>query len=410
MAQAPSGRNMIGVHPGRGETHAISSFGLSQNENITLMNSWVDKTLPSGVSASNLGLAKMVFFKGNFYLQAMAGGTTPSIYRAAPIANPGTFTWSSALATITESGASIITSGLATDGDYLYWCSYGDPVGGPRVLRSADGTTWTTTLGPGTFAARHCHGVFPDPFNPGHVWMSCGDGGSAGYFYRSTDHGENWSIVPGALGTNQAYQAVQVSFSETHIYFGPDTTANWSAFRADRETLTPQWLCPRTHRLVAVPGGLPARHVTDLVTTSGSSTVTSATAAFTALDRGSRIRTKNQPVIPSDTYIASVTNSTTVVLTKTATATSAGWTSGTILGGEHWGVMAYYGAVDPASGIYYFVSINGGVGGNVDGLFALMPNGELTLLEVLSIAPDSVVTIANGRVWVHGFQRPLLAI
>lgn len=66
-----------------------------------------------------------------------------------------------------------------------------------------------------------------------------------------------------------------------------------------------------------------ARQVTDGVTTNTSTTITSATAVFTAGDVGKLVTSTN---IPANTYIASVTNATTAVLTAAATASGTGAT------------------------------------------------------------------------------------
>jgi flagellar hook protein FlgE len=65
----------------------------------------------------------------------------------------------------------------------------------------------------------------------------------------------------------------------------------------------------------------PARAVTDAATTSGGTTLTSASANFTANDVG---RAVSGPGIPPGTTIASVTNATDVVLSNAATATASG--------------------------------------------------------------------------------------
>ncbi len=62
-----------------------------------------------------------------------------------------------------------------------------------------------------------------------------------------------------------------------------------------------------------------ARTVTNGHTTNGSTTITSATAAFTSADVGATVLGNG---IPANDTIASVTNSTTVVLTTAATATA----------------------------------------------------------------------------------------
>ncbi len=62
-----------------------------------------------------------------------------------------------------------------------------------------------------------------------------------------------------------------------------------------------------------------SRQVSDAHTTSGSATVTSASALFSATDVGINV---TGPGIPANTIINSVSNATTVVLNHTATATS----------------------------------------------------------------------------------------
>lgn len=63
------------------------------------------------------------------------------------------------------------------------------------------------------------------------------------------------------------------------------------------------------------------RSVADGVTTNASTTITSATAAFVSTDQG---RLVTGTGIPVNTYISSVTNATTAVLTNAATATATG--------------------------------------------------------------------------------------
>ncbi|MGO4186347.1 hypothetical protein [Pseudarthrobacter sp. TAF60_1] len=56
----------------------------------------------------------------------------------------------------------------------------------------------------------------------------------------------------------------------------------------------------------------------------------------------------------------------------------------------------------PQTGTYYFVSINGAAGGNVDGLFAYFPDGTITPLNILNTSPDSRMFIdgTHGVLWV----------
>lgn len=66
------------------------------------------------------------------------------------------------------------------------------------------------------------------------------------------------------------------------------------------------------------------RVVTDLVTTSSSTTVTSATAAFSSSDVGGYLATPNLPIAST---IVSVTNSTTVVVSSAALASGSAQTA-----------------------------------------------------------------------------------
>lgn len=407
--QVPSGRSILYQ---RGNVLITwSTFGISQSSDGG--QTFTAKTLPSGVatSAASGGLASIIEHNGSWYMQCLSSSGVASLFRT-PIVNQATdFTWTSALKTA-GAGATVISTGLASNGTRLFWGEYGDPAGGPKLYVSDDsGATWTTVNFAGWFV-RHVHGIFVDPDDPNHVWVSGGDSGSTAFHVRSTDGGSSWAPAPGALGSNQAWQAVQVSFDANYLYFAPDTTANWDVFRADRETLTPRWHGRQSHRHLPVPGGLPPRRVTDLVTTAGSAAVTSATAAFTAQDVGSRIRTIGQNFVPIDSYIATVSSATAAALYPSKSSPQSTAAAVAILGGEAWGAMAYYGAVDPATGVYYFVTINGAAGGNVDGLFAVMPDGHTVLLDILTTSPDGRVVIdpIGGRVIVRAFSRPLLSV
>jgi pimeloyl-ACP methyl ester carboxylesterase len=78
-------------------------------------------------------------------------------------------------------------------------------------------------------------------------------------------------------------------------------------------------------QVIGTAWGTTIRHISDGVITSGSATMTSATAAFTSADIGRQIvRGYTQTGVPADTKITSVTNATTVVMNKTATASGTG--------------------------------------------------------------------------------------
>lgn len=79
--------------------------------------------------------------------------------------------------------------------------------------------------------------------------------------------------------------------------------------------------------LIATAHGLTKRTVTDASTTSGTATLTSASAAFTAADVGRQVvRGYTQPGIQPNTKIQSVTDASHAVMDKAATATAAGVT------------------------------------------------------------------------------------
>lgn len=80
------------------------------------------------------------------------------------------------------------------------------------------------------------------------------------------------------------------------------------------------WLGYNYGNWQVVPVGSMGRTVTDGATTSASTTITSATAAFAAGDVGANISGSG---IPISTTIASVTNGTTVVVSRAATATAS---------------------------------------------------------------------------------------
>ncbi|WP_189113603.1 IPT/TIG domain-containing protein [Pilimelia terevasa] len=67
-----------------------------------------------------------------------------------------------------------------------------------------------------------------------------------------------------------------------------------------------------------------ARTVADGATTNASTTLTSATAAFTSADVGMSLSVASNTQVPAGTTIVSVTNPTTVVLSAAATATATG--------------------------------------------------------------------------------------
>lgn len=108
----------------------------------------------------------------------------------------------------------------------------------------------------------------------------------------------------------------------------PDTATGTVRPKTYAGNKVASWELGLTARQIATLGlSLVARHeirhrtVADGATTNGSTTITSATAAFVADDAGKPISGTN---IPAGATIASVTNATTAVLSAAATATGSG--------------------------------------------------------------------------------------
>lgn len=280
----------------------------------------INKGTPTGVQASSI--ARVLRF--GEYLYAAAAS---NIYRTPPKPGNDPFEWSESLHTLK---ASPFPTGFDADNKYIYVAEYGDPEGGPSVYRSADGETWELIYGPDD-DLRHIHAIAPDPYNPGHVWMTTGDGTTKSIML-STDYGENWEVVV----ASSAFQGVQISFDPNWVYIAGDNQRG-TLIVLDRETHTPRWGTPNWHANIAVPGG----------------------AAEDSFYRN-----------------------------------------------------AYWGAVDPDTGIYYCVANDTSVPGNRNGLFYTPRVGEpLQLLDPLPspVSAGHTVYIAGKYVFFGQYRKERLS-
>jgi hypothetical protein len=282
-----------------------------------------NKGLPPNTST----FGKVVRFKGNLYVMSKDASTGRfGVYRTPPAAGNTMYSWSSALVTLAP-GASSLNTTMNADDSYLYLGEYGDPQGGPRILRSADGVDWEVVFGPDA-SLRHIHAVAPDPYNPGDVWATTGDGGGKAVM-RSTSFGApgSWQVVV----SSSYWQAVQISFSPEWVFFAGDSGTG-TVWVLDRQHLQPTWAATNYHATMPVPGG-------------------SAGDAFYR--------------------------------------------------------NAFYGSVDPATGVYYASTAVDTSGANTKGLFALPAvGGELQFLDFNAAGTE--VFIAGGRVWSGPYNYPLL--
>ncbi len=102
---------------------------------------------------------------------------------------------------------------------------FGDYFGNPdraavNIYRSKDqGESYQIvhTFPPG--AVRHIHGIFHDRFTD-QVWVTTGDHDQESVIWKTKDDFRNLEYVQG--GT-QTFRAVQLIFTEDHVYFGSDT-------------------------------------------------------------------------------------------------------------------------------------------------------------------------------------------
>lgn len=389
-ARTTNGAQAVGLYEPDGTVFYISpGLHTSTDHGVTMS---ADHGLPAGVTVA--GVRKVIRAGGYIWLGAIdtSDGRT-RIWRA-PVVS-GTYVWSAALHTMTYLGG-LLSCGMDADANYVYVGDYADPSGGAHVWRIgvASGTVQDVTPAGIT---RHVHAITPDPYNAGHVWMSTGDSGAR--LYRSTDYGATWTLI------DSQWQCVQLSFTPTHVWLALDA-ADATVAVLDRDTLAIRSACPTFHYNIPVPGGAPSRSGADLATTSGSATVTSATAAFTAADRGREIihsRTTNLA-----NYIASVTNSTTAVLATTSWGTASGlaWT----IFGDRFYARAFFGAVDPDTGIYYCIANDQSANGSRSGLFMLPGIGEpLQLVQAFNEAIIGALFIDGGYIHAHMIVRPVIA-
>lgn len=198
---------------------------------------------------------------GNRYLTVMFGPTTASaaIYWSNDFSLSG-WTKVKDLTTNGQFGGSAtsIGTGIATDGQTALVGEYGDPKSGsapaPKIWRSTHdeaggyGSIWTQVYAGGE---RHIHAIEFDPYNPGHVYATTGDGDATAKLMRSTDSGVTWTTV---FSGQARWQAVQISYSPNFIWLASDSDSI-TAVVVDRATMTPKIAAKNSHQQIAVPGG-----------------------------------------------------------------------------------------------------------------------------------------------------------
>ncbi len=402
----------VGYDAITGYRYFFNSGGAGRSLN-SVASGYASITLPTGTPLSG---NRMKFLRAGPYLYLLTttstnGSTAPAIFRS----DPTTIAWTNVFTL--GAASDIIQTAFDTDGTYIYVGEYSSaaqgeasnngPTNGTHIYRTAvsDGLTWTAVVTLATRSGggvRHCHAVAADPYRPGHVYANFGDAGSSTKVKRSTDYGTTWADVV----TAASFQAVQISFSRNWVWFAGDNVSlnGFAVWIMDRAQLLPRWATTTPVQAIPVPSSLPGRQITDASFTASSTTMTSATAAFTSADVG-RFIWNNQQVVDG-CYITAVTNSTTVVLSNTAANTLA--SQSVLIGGDAWYNGSYFGMVDPATERFYSVAMDSSSAGTVSGLFVLdKPGAPLRLLRRLHFLSAAPMLIFGGYIWFGMYRIPL---
>jgi hypothetical protein len=205
--------------------------------------------LPAGV-ADGFTLQRIIRAGTGLYAFGRDAAGRTNIYRAAATPDGLQLTWKSEL--VLAQGAQGFPTNLAADSQYVYAAEYGLPEvpGGPSVYRRPINATgkWTRMKGPDP-SVRHIHAIAPDPYRPGEVWLTQGDGIPKSVL-RSTNSGRTWTVA----AASPQWQSVQISFTPDAIWFAPDVVQRVSAIAMRRADLMPVVASATLHRDLPVPG------------------------------------------------------------------------------------------------------------------------------------------------------------
>jgi hypothetical protein len=176
-----------------------------------------NKGLPGRVGA--LGRSKVKRFGHRLYLMARSRGGRLTVWSTREVSGNQPFTWRRELTGAT--GSSDYSTTMNADKRFVYVGEYGDPEGGPSIYRSSGNGEWRRVWGP-KLGWRHVHAVAPDPFVPGDVYATVGDGVGTSLI-RSRHYGAGpWRrILPGRSG-HKVLQSVQISFDRKRIWLAAD--------------------------------------------------------------------------------------------------------------------------------------------------------------------------------------------
>jgi len=244
-----------------GSNRSFGPYAQSEDYGATWTNRGAG---PAGTAQT--AVQKFVVFGGMLYCMTATAGGVVGIYRTANnAASSGDYSWSGVLEQ-TASGIEGKSTCFNAGSQYLFFGEYESTgtviagLGGPRLRRSADGVTWETVWGRDA-AVKHVHCVAEDPYRPGHIYMTLGDGLSPYCVLRSKQHGApgSWeNIIPSVVGQN-LWQSVQLSFSQKYVWMASDRSG-FAVAVFDRDELVPKSATLNHPYMMAVPA---AAAVTD---------------------------------------------------------------------------------------------------------------------------------------------------
>jgi hypothetical protein len=191
----------------------VHQFRISQDWG----QSW---SAPKGAPVSNFcpGRASAVYYDGDLYVAGREGCTgVEKVWRTRVETGNTPFRFIHVFTG--PAGSSPLQTDLAAGHGYLWLGTYGNPQPGPQIWRY-NGVTWQKVW-QGT-TCKHVHAVAADPYHPGTVFATIGDG-CGKVLLRSTDDGASWdSVVPSRDPNGCLTQSVQISFDAKYVYLGGD--------------------------------------------------------------------------------------------------------------------------------------------------------------------------------------------
>jgi hypothetical protein len=474
---------------------AYSSTIFVQRDTIGQSGSNFVKALPTNiVTTSGVKVISWPALGKIFLIAKNSSNGLFEVYSSPYVSGATAMTWTGPLLQLSAQAALIQTAVRLTSvglliGEYTVgannqgltppYSGANDISGGPNLWKIAlDGTTVTKILNlpsiSSTVATRHIHGVYEDPYNLGHIWVTVGDQKSPHYVYKSTDGGATFAGVTeldGPSGTNP-WQAVSMGFDAERIWFASDQVLGYGPLILDRATNKLRWASLSAHfSLTPVPGGVGGRKITDLVLTASSTGVASVQAAFTSADIG-RFVTGATSALPDGNWITAVptttvaagsngatlpqatisvasttglqstgsvaiatgsgtqivnytglsggntltgcsggtgtlaTGGSVVQATLSVAALSASTGASVTVNGDRFYPTAYAGALDPATGYFYFCANDTTAGGNTAGLFCI-PGPDQPAVLVKNLGDTAVnnteLFIQSGLIWIGGY-------